>query len=312
MCKKELVMDATETDDPAVIGEECHIVAQKPDGPRGDSPLTPEQRDKYNNLIVLCNVDHKIIDDQPSHYTVDHLMAKKKEHELWVKETLGFDSQKQHDSEVVAGYVEEWAERVKLDQWNVLISWLLSAGQPSLRVDMVNALEDVRPWLLSRIWPDGYVELRDAFLNFRLVTQDLCDVFMRHAAELPYGKWQTEKFYKIREWDEERYRALAKQFHAHVALVEDLALELTRAANYICDEVRSTLMRSYRINEGALLIEGGPFMDFSFKTYRVEYRGKERVRLPYPGLAVFQSSTRFTRDVFFGHPEENANHGDKS
>ncbi len=37
-CKKELVMDESETDDPSVIGEEAHIVGRKQTGPRGDQP----------------------------------------------------------------------------------------------------------------------------------------------------------------------------------------------------------------------------------------------------------------------------------
>ena len=48
----------------------------------------------------------------------------------------------------------------------------------------------------------------------------------------------TRKFYKITEWGEERYRFLLRQYEYHVGLVSDLMLELTRAANLICDEVR--------------------------------------------------------------------------
>lgn len=35
ICKRELVMDETETDDASIVGEACHIVAESPDGPRG-------------------------------------------------------------------------------------------------------------------------------------------------------------------------------------------------------------------------------------------------------------------------------------
>lgn len=79
----------------------------------------------------------------------------------------------------------------------------------------------------------------------------------------------------------------------------NLALELTRAANYVCDAVRHDLVRSYRINQGVLLIVGGPYMDFSYKTYRVEYRGDERTENPYPSLEAYKS-LRFERDLFFG------------
>src|SRR5215213_2097854 len=95
ICRNELVMDASGTDDESVVGEACHIVASSNDGPRGDSPLTPEQRDKYANLILLCNIHHKQIDDQPIEFSVEKLAEIKRAHEEWVRTQLGFDAAKQ-------------------------------------------------------------------------------------------------------------------------------------------------------------------------------------------------------------------------
>lgn len=292
-------MDTSETDDESVVGEACHIVAQSPDGPRGESELTKEQRDKYANLILLCNVHHKHIDDQPGEFTVEKLHQIKVGHEKNVRDKLEYDPAKQRDEEIYAGYVEEWERRLNLSEWSKWASWIMSSGQPSLSADMKTALEEIRPWLLSRIWPGRYPELENAFHNFRLVVQDFCLVFLDHAVKRGNDEWDTEKFYKIDEWNPERYRKLADKYEFHVALVEDLMLELTRAANYVCDAVRNNLMRSYRINEGVLLIEGGPYMDFSYKTYRVEYRGHERTEKPYPGLEAYKEM-RFERDLYFG------------
>ena len=61
---RELVMDANQTDDESLVGDACHIVAHSPTGPRADPSLTPEQRDHYDNLILLCKVHHKQVDDQ--------------------------------------------------------------------------------------------------------------------------------------------------------------------------------------------------------------------------------------------------------
>ena len=52
-CKKELVSDESETDDPSLIGEEAHIVGKTENSPRGKSDLPSEQRDKFDNLILL-------------------------------------------------------------------------------------------------------------------------------------------------------------------------------------------------------------------------------------------------------------------
>jgi hypothetical protein len=84
-CRVQLVEDATDTDDEALIGEACHIVADSPDGPRGESDLTAEQRDKYGNLVLLCRNDHRIIDQQPEHFTVEVL------HELKMSMNIGLE-----------------------------------------------------------------------------------------------------------------------------------------------------------------------------------------------------------------------------
>lgn len=86
-CRKELVMDATETDDESLIGEECHIIANSTNGPRGDTSIQ-EDLDKYENLILLCRIHHKIIDDQPNTYTVERLKKIKATHEKWVRDSL--------------------------------------------------------------------------------------------------------------------------------------------------------------------------------------------------------------------------------
>jgi hypothetical protein len=43
----------------------------------------------YENLILLCNVHHRTVDDQPNEYTVERLHNIKSQHEAWVRQTLG-------------------------------------------------------------------------------------------------------------------------------------------------------------------------------------------------------------------------------
>jgi hypothetical protein len=51
MCHEQLATAAADEDDPSIFGEECHIVARSPGGPRAtDIPDT----DGYDNLILLC------------------------------------------------------------------------------------------------------------------------------------------------------------------------------------------------------------------------------------------------------------------
>lgn len=88
ICKRELHIDASSVDGASVVGDECHIVSRKVNGPRY-SPEIPEDRvDSYDNLILLCRVHHKMIDDLVEDYTVESLRQAKKQHEHWVKDRL--------------------------------------------------------------------------------------------------------------------------------------------------------------------------------------------------------------------------------
>ena len=281
------------------------MVASSPDGPRGDSPLTAIQRDKYSNLILLCNVHHKQVDDQFTTFTLMRLQEIKTQHEDWVKRALSFDPAQQRNAEVMAGYVEDWAKRIELDVWMYWASGIMCHGLPIIGVAKLSALKDVRQWILSRVWPSGYEPLVAALLNFRLVAQDFCHVFANHSVEVA-EEYRTEKFYQQRgEWSQERERILLAQFDAHVGLVQDLMVELTRAANLVSQTVRETLMPTYRIAEGVALLEGGPYSDMTFTKYRPEYTAEERTDRPYPGLAAFMT-LRFERALHFGHPEDEA------
>lgn len=307
-CGLELVKGSTETDDESLVGDAAHIVAESPEGPRGDSPVEPPDRNKYSNLILLCKVHHKLIDDQPNTYTVDVLKKMKKAHEDSIRLALSpEDISRQKDNEIYATYVDKWTEWF-IDDWNDWSSNMLRADQPAIPKPKVREFEDAGRWILGRIWPRRYKELENAFENFRVVLQDLLMTFSEHS-EIR-GEWlQTARFYRIREYNEKLYNELLFKYEHHVALVSDYILELTRAANYVCDRVREFLDPNFRMEEGMLLVESGPYSDFSFRVHRVQYDKEERTDTPYPGRTKFQE-VRFTRDYYFGDPKRKNTIGD--
>ncbi|MGW1042159.1 HNH endonuclease [Streptomyces sp. NPDC002547] len=90
-CGLLLTAQGTPEDPVVVLGEMAHIVAESPNGPRGDSPLTPEERNRYENLILLCNQHHQLIDSEGAlaKYTVERLHAMKETHEQRIERRLG-------------------------------------------------------------------------------------------------------------------------------------------------------------------------------------------------------------------------------
>jgi HNH endonuclease len=301
-CRIDLYEDETETDDPTLVGENCHIVADKDDGPRADPTMPVDQRNSYANLILLCRNHHKVIDAQEGQYTVERLQQMKAEHESWVRQQLGFDAAKQFDDEQYAGIIDTWERLAHIDEWHGWTSYVLGSGQPRMRAEVFRDLEELRTWLLNRVWPRRYPELESAFENFRRVLQDFHEQFRKHAEAVGVNNevLMTRKFYRSDKWDEERYERLAKQYDFHVDLVEDLMLELTRAANLIADRVRQHLIRSYRLAKGRLVVEYGPTGNLVFHQVVVQYGPGERDRnSPYPGLQAFLTE-RAQRDRHFG------------
>jgi len=297
-CRKELVMDETETDDPAIIGEECHIIARKNNGPRGDSNLSKNRRDFYDNLILMCNNHHKVIDDQKEDYTIEKLKKMKKDHEEWVKNSLNIDEERIKSEIIYSNYIDDWGERAKLDSWKAWTSQLLGSGQPSIHKDKLKELEDLSDWMFSRILPGTMIELEDSFENFRRVLRDLINTFNLYTMESG-GMVFTDKIYKINSWDPELHKKLRRKYFFHVDLVMDLTIELTRAANYVCDQVRKYILSNFRLEEGILVVTSGPFPDLSFKKMRIRYTEKQRSSIPYHNIDIFKKE-RENREFSFG------------
>lgn len=298
-CREPLVVDGSSNGTRALIGEVVHIVASSPDGPRGSAEYPEGKLDSYDNLILLCRNHHRIVDQQADTYSVETLHELKAQHEDWVRTSLeDHDSADQRVKERYAAIVDGWSRRCRLDDWDVWTSYLLSPD-PSIEIGLFEQLDDLGPWLLQRVWPERYPELEESFVNFRLVLQSLLRTFSEHRKESGDRYW-VPRFYQISEWDPERYERLAKEFEQHVDLLHDLVLELTRAANLVCERVRECLDPAFRLEEGVLLVEYMTSIVDPVRHLRVEYTDDEKTERPYPGLEPFRTGERFERDFHFG------------
>ena len=88
MCRHELIVDSTPKDDESIVGDECHVISAKGQGPRYDSNFPVDQIDDPSNLILLCRIHHKMVDDQSETYTAAMLKTLKVNHEKWVSSSL--------------------------------------------------------------------------------------------------------------------------------------------------------------------------------------------------------------------------------
>lgn len=85
-CNKKLFIDGitlTELNNSNI----AHIVASSPDGPRGNEH-SYELSDEIENLMLMCQEHHKLIDDNPEVYTTQLLQNMKNEQEIKIEELL--------------------------------------------------------------------------------------------------------------------------------------------------------------------------------------------------------------------------------
>lgn len=82
-CSAPIIDSACEV----VVGEICHIKSRSPDGTRYDPDQTDEERNSYENLLVMCNPHNKIVDhrDTRDKFPVELLRKWKEEHESQFK-----------------------------------------------------------------------------------------------------------------------------------------------------------------------------------------------------------------------------------
>jgi len=78
------------------IGEECHIISKKSNGPR--HKMNIKNYDVYENLILLCRNHHRIIDEKNNEYSIEKLKEIKKNHEEWVNTSLNENSKNSSNS----------------------------------------------------------------------------------------------------------------------------------------------------------------------------------------------------------------------
>lgn len=192
----------------------------------------------------------------------------------------------------------ELESRLDLDYWNYHIGGLLRTF-PKMRRSSNERLHHTARWLQGRVFPGNHKELQRIFAILPKVIIDLLAVFGEHY-EVPLpdqdDPWlRTEQFYKLDRGNPNAER----RYHDHVNLLSDLALELTRAVNWFCATVRRDLDPTFRLQQGAVLVEGGPFEpDGDTRWFRPEYSPAELSAAvdPYITLDDFMSN-RYARDL---------------
>ncbi|MBP6387256.1 MAG: hypothetical protein KA313_08440 [Pseudarcicella sp.] len=262
-CKDNLTLDTVDNDDYYTVGDEAHIISGKENGPRSylkySFPL--RQIDKYNNLILLCKKHHKTIDSDEKYYTLESVIEIKKKHEDWVRNNLNFDLKQQKDDELFAEYIDQIELLANFDNWLNWTDDLLGGYYTKIEKQQFNNLIQLHKFICSREFPITKKNITNAIYQFNLVLEDFINKF--------------ELYKEERDEDEECYHTRLKyrtgvvtpemqELHEHI--LEELIIELTKAGNYLFDEIRQSIFPKFRFEKGNLILNEG--QGFAYRQFK--------------------------------------------
>lgn len=274
-CKIRLSVDGCNGSYP--VGEQAHIVAEEPTGPRGNSPLSSTERNTYHNLILLCPTHHTIIDRDPIGYPVEKLHIIKSEHELWVEETFSSPSAVIKPEDVTnliyTDLIDSAVELCSLEEWD---KWTFSALSPTPKwqTKFSQQLKDFRYKVFRTIWPRVMPELENSIITLAVSVNEAYEIFSCNC-EPWYDDWL-----KPRRIDDEWNFELVEEHEKWLDRCQYMVIEATKAANWFAEVVRRDINPLFFSTKGKFIAHHGPYEDFSYRTSLPEYSTEEKSKLP--------------------------------
>lgn len=157
-----------------VTGRICHIKARNPSGPRYDQVQTDEERNAFENLILMCPIHHDVIDADEIAYTVDHLTEIKRKYER------KWQQQPNEVSDALASALIALSD-VRVESGSVLIALNQAGGQIAHTITNIQQPEPQRAAVLEPIIKRDPHTLRPEFTTLDVRLRNIGDAKPRDA-----------------------------------------------------------------------------------------------------------------------------------
>ena len=188
-CPEKLTVEQAAHFAPYTLGEMAHIKGKRRGSNRYDETQTDEQRDSYENLILLCPTHHTLIDkpENEGTSTVDILMEMKITHEKDISERLA--------TEKISG-IEELKDKIAIYLAENRQAWIQYGPLSENAQKKPHSNEIYAVWLserLSTIVPNNRIifGLLESYRSlFPRPQQAIVSQFLAHAKS--YEKWVND------------------------------------------------------------------------------------------------------------------------
>jgi CBASS immunity sensor of nucleotide second messenger signals/HNH endonuclease len=124
------------------FAEVAHIVAFRPDGPRGRATARPRDIHTAANLMLLCPTCHKLIDDHPENYSKRTLATYKRQHEKWIERVTSLGPDRKTCLMVVRSPIGKQTVSIPFDHMLEAVAPRYPISRQGLEIDLTNLLEE--------------------------------------------------------------------------------------------------------------------------------------------------------------------------
>lgn len=278
-CRVQLTQNSTSGGSAFSLGEQAHIVGDKEGSPRGQSPLTSDERDSYHNRILLCPNHHTEIDKSELDWPVERLHLLKSKHELWVTETLSetLDHVKLASQTIVSSIIDSAVENCGLEYWMAWTSYALSPEQEWTR-ERIQGIDEFRIRIIAAIWPSDLDEFRRSTQTLAFLLEKASRHFLKNS-DLQGDVYYVDKFYK-RPSNNPNYELDYDEFVKWQDECYSFIEEATKAANWFSEVVRRDINPMFFADKGMFLVSKAFYDDRAWKGQPLTYSVSEKQNLP--------------------------------
>ena len=256
-CDEKLTYEDKSDEIRITTGEIAHIIARSEGGPRGESDLNEEERDSYSNLILLCSKHHKLIDEAPEKYSVEKLHQFKRNHELWVEESLSDVDQFKKDQKEAIDiiYADIIDITINLLMFHDLNNWAYSALSPIPKwpIDLVLNFDYYRDAVKAVLWPGEYLELETSIKLLSINVKELSELISENTMPKS-GYFIAIKKYKNYHNNTNRYEEEVSNYEDWIRRCYQKVYEIVRLANWFAEEVRKEINPKFLVSKGKFTV----------------------------------------------------------
>ncbi|MDJ0500702.1 MAG: hypothetical protein PX483_07580 [Nostocales cyanobacterium LE14-WE4] len=249
-CRRELTHESgTLPAGAVVVGENCHIVAEKVDGPRGNYPIAEAEINRYSNLILLCSIHHKIIDTDVNAWPVEKLRQIKSDHESWIQTTFKYSDQQ--DALVYHHIVALASSSLMLQAWDGISD---HAVRDLAYKEWISGIYNFNVVVQRAIWPGTLKSLEIAIQTLAERSIE----YAEHYMTLAYMPHIESTFYQENKTWKQVWRDDYEQYAARSEAWQNnnfrMLMNMTHAVNEFVDQVRAFLDPYFFLKKGKFCI----------------------------------------------------------